>query len=104
EAGDRPDEPGQRNAASLDVLGGGVGSLLEEEDVAHHGADYRPRRRSCQTRYLPVKRGGRFSTNAAAASRWSAVDMHTMWRHASLSRHSARPACSPMLRFCFMWP
>jgi hypothetical protein len=34
---------------------------------------------------FPVKRGVRFTTNAAAASRWSLVVLDTMWRHALAS-------------------
>ena len=36
EPGDRADQAGEPRAARVDLVGGGVGALLEQEDVADH--------------------------------------------------------------------
>lgn len=50
----------------------------------------------------PVKRGGRFSTKARAASLWSSVTVARVCCKASASRQTSNEAVSARLRFCFM--
>lgn len=55
-----------------------------------------------RVRQLPVKRGGRFSTNACAASRWSLVRPVWMWWVTSTSMNSSSVPFTARLRFSFM--